>query len=76
MSPVSPVFHTEESVRLSLNSKRTKDIQSRDKMSMLEQRAPIFVPTFMHMAQLILFVCLSAKSGHQRDFAPSTHPPK
>ena len=35
MSPVSPVFHTEESVRLSLNSKVIRGI----KMSILEQRA-------------------------------------
>ena len=42
MSPVSPVFHTEDLVRLSLNSKVNKDIQLRDKMSMLEHRAPKF----------------------------------
>ena len=40
MLPVFPVFHTEESVRLSLNSKRNKDIQSRDEISKLGQRAP------------------------------------
>ena len=30
MSPVSPVFHTEELVKLSLNSKSTKDVKSRE----------------------------------------------
>ena len=30
----------------------------------------------MHWALLVLYVCLSAKSEHQREFTPYTHPPK
>ena len=44
--------------------------------SLNSQIALFFVPTFMHMALLALNVCLFAKSGHQRDFAPTTHSPK
>ena len=40
MLPVFPVFHTKVSVRWSINSKRNKDIQSRDEMSKLGKRAP------------------------------------
>ena len=36
-----------------------------------------FVPTFMHLEPpLVLYGCLSAEPWHERDFAPSTHPPK
>ena len=35
-----------------------------------------FCARFVHLAQPVLYVCLSPKSWHQKDFAPSTHPPK
>ena len=35
-----------------------------------------FVHIFMHLAHSVQYVCLPAMPWHQRDFAPSTHPPK
>ena len=43
MSPVSPVFHIVETVRLSLNSKGTNTFSLEIKMSMLERRALKFL---------------------------------
>ena len=51
MSPVSPAFHTLETVQLPLNLNGNKHTQSRDKMSMLDGRALHFASMLYPVAR-------------------------
>ena len=55
MAPVSPVFHIVETVRLSLNSKRTNTFSLKIKMSRLESRALKFFSLISLTKQIYSF---------------------
>ena len=67
MSPVSSVFHTEESVWLSLTSKVTKDIQSRVFFSYSSIFAMPGLPTYI--MNVLLVTLLPGSVGPVKNYA-------